>query len=98
MPMLSTSANDDLDPTYLNKGKKLLNEKKNCTLLRLKKKQARVATSNDVPPNWLGNITEKLYSAQIEPKNITEKLRSAQIEPKNITEKLWSAQIEKKHH
>jgi hypothetical protein len=81
----------------------------NCTLLRLKK-QARVATSNDVPPNWLGNITEKLYSAQIkkniaeklrsaqiEPKNITEKLYSAQIE-KNITEKLWSAQIEKKHH
>jgi hypothetical protein len=61
-------------------------------MLRLKKKQARVATSNDVPPNWLGNITEKLYSAQIEPKIITEKLWSAQIE-KNITEKLWSAQI-----
>ena len=67
MPMLSTSANDDLDPTYLNKGKKLLNEKKNCTLLRLERKQARVATSNDVPLNWLGNITEKLYvAAQIE--------------------------------
>jgi hypothetical protein len=62
----------------------------------LKKKQARVATSNDVPPNWLGNITEKLYSTQIEPKNITEKLRSAQIEPKNITEKLRPAQIEPK--
>jgi Rps23 Pro-64 3,4-dihydroxylase Tpa1-like proline 4-hydroxylase len=68
--------------------------RKNCTLLRLKK-QAKVATSNDVPPNWLGNITEKLYSSQIE-KNITEKLRSAQIEPKNITKILWSAQIEKK--
>lgn len=53
---------------------------------QIEKKQARVATSNDVPPNWLGNITEKLQSAQIEPKNITEKLRSAQIEPK------------KKHH
>jgi hypothetical protein len=68
---------------------------KAITLLILKK-QARVATSNDVPPNWLGNITKKLYSAQIEPKNITEKLRSAKVEPKNITEKLWSAQIEKK--
>jgi hypothetical protein len=93
MPMLSTSANDDLDPTYLNKGKKLLNEKQLYSA-QTEKKQARVATSNDVPPNWLGNITEKLYSAQIK-KNITEKLRSAQIEPKNITEKLWSAQIEK---
>jgi len=73
-----------------------LNEKK-IVLCSDCKKQARVATSNDVPPNWLGNITEKLYSAQIEPKNITEKLRSAQIEPKNITEKLRSAQIEPKN-
>jgi hypothetical protein len=44
-----------------------LNEKK-IVLCSDLKKQARVATSNDVPPNWLGNITEKLYSAQIEPK------------------------------
>jgi hypothetical protein len=41
--------------------------RKNCTLLRLERKQARVTTSNDVPLNWLGNITEKLYvAAQIE--------------------------------
>jgi hypothetical protein len=64
----------------------------------LKKKQARVATSNDVPPNWLGNITEKLYSAQIEPKNITRKLRSAQIESKNITENYGLVRLKKKHH
>jgi hypothetical protein len=76
----------------------LVTSLKNCTLLRLKKKQARVATSNDVPPNWLGNITEKLYSAQIEPKNITRKLRSAQIESKNITENYGLVRLKKKHH
>jgi hypothetical protein len=41
----------------------MLNEKKLYSAQT--EKQAKVATSNDVPPNWLGNITEKLYSAQI---------------------------------